>query len=216
MITEEEEERAAEVAEAEAAEAIAFVNAMAKEAAEEAEGAAEAAAEAGAAVEAEAEEEGAGSGMDSAAWLQWEKIRRSELSALRAEIRRAQERLDEANAWSMEAAAVVSGKAPTDPAILRQLLTRGRHRHHNNNSSYNNSRHAAGTAATTTTTAIYRALCVTRGSESAVRLPSLPSVRDFGAKRIGWASDVEALLGAMAQGGVTHSIDELVRMSSSS
>ena len=57
---------------------------------------------------------------------------------------------------------------------------------------------------------------MTRGSESAVRLPSLPSVRDFGAKRIGWASDVEALLGAMAQGGVTHSIDELVRMSLSS
>ena len=50
-----------------------------------------------------------------------------------------------------------------------------------------------------------------RGSDSAVRLPSLPSVRDFGAKRIGWAAEVEALLGAMGQGGVTRSIDELVR-----
>ena len=170
LMTEAEEERAAEVAEAEAAEAIALVNAMAKEAAKEAAEAeeAEGAAEAGAAVEAgeeqepaAEEEEGAGSGMDSAAWLQWEKIRRSELSALRAEIRRAQERLDEANAWSMEAAAVVSGKAPTDPAILRQLLTRGRHRHHNNNSSCNNSRHVAGTAATTTTTAIPSSVCDT-------------------------------------------------------
>ncbi len=101
----------------------------------EGEGAAAAAA---AAAEEEEEEPAAAEGgadgcMDSGSWLQWERIRRSELSALRAEIRRAQERLDQANAWMAEAAACVSAKAPTDPEMLRRLLTRGRHRHRNNN-----------------------------------------------------------------------------------